>query len=125
MASNINNSGVKSEKDNNNLLRIFREKSNLNFYVHTGSHLKINLKEGYFYHGKHKSFSEMSEFILNENSTFYSLINWSKTNPQSSDLNWINTKIIFLKLFLTKNMQFFKIKELYNLELDNNKKIQL
>ena len=123
MASNINNSGVKSEKDNNNLLRIFREKSNLNFYVHTGSHLKINLKEGYFfYHGKHKSFSEMSEFILNENSTFYSLINWSKnTNPQSSDLNWINTKIIF-KTFFDKKYAIFKIKELYNLELDNNKK---
>ena len=50
----------------------------------------------------------MSEFILNENSTFYSLINWSKkTNPQSSDLNWINTKII-LKLFDKKNMQFLK-----------------
>ncbi len=111
---------INSTKNSDILLKIFNDISNLDFYVKSGSHLKINLQNGYiFYHGKHKKFLDIAKQEISN--SFYATTNWNpKTPPKIKDLNWVNTNISF-RNFIGKKYAVLKLDDFTKIELQNKK----
>ena len=101
-------------------MKIFNDASNLNFYVKSGSNLKINLESGYiFYHGTHKNFPKVANQKINYSS--FATRNWNKeSSPKTKDFYWSYTNIYF-RDFIGKKYAVLKFDSLNKIKLKKEK----